>query len=162
MPAGSATEEALCHQVRTVCAANRLRKAARGITHRYDAALAPSGIRVTQLPILVALRLKGSVPITALAEALGLDRTTLTRNLRLLGTRGLVTMSVGEDDARMRMAALTAEGSDALAQALELWQGVQRTVEEELGRARLHSLYEELAALSRFSSSQPTSGWRWG
>jgi DNA-binding MarR family transcriptional regulator len=148
MPAGRANEHVLCHEVRTLCAANQLRKAARAITHRYDAALAPSGLRVTQLPILVALRLKGSAAITPLADVLGLDRTTLTRNLRLLEARGLVTMSVDEDDARMRMEALTQDGSKALAQALQLWQGVQGATEEEFGRPRLRSLYGELAALS--------------
>jgi len=59
-----------------------------------------------------------------------------------------VTMSVDEDDARVRMAALTAEGSEALTRGLALWRGVQDAVEEEFGRPRLLSLYGELAALS--------------
>lgn len=148
MTARGSVEPELCHQVRTVCAANRLRTAARGITQRYDAALEPSGLRVTQLPILVALRLKGPVPISPLADTLGLERTTLTRNLRLLVGRGLVAMSADGDDARVRMAALTEEGAAALARALELWQEVQGAVEEEFGRPRLLDLYGELAALS--------------
>ena len=72
----------------------------------------------------------------------------LTRNLKLIEARGLVTMSADEDDARVRMAALTQEGFEALAQALELWQGVQRDLETQFGRPRLHSLFGELAALS--------------
>jgi DNA-binding MarR family transcriptional regulator len=153
MPGREADERELCQRVRTVCAANRLRAAARGVTQRYDAALAPSGLRVTQLPILVALRLTGPVPITPLADTLGLDRTTLTRNLRLLVGRGFVAMSADGDDARVRMAALTGEGAAALAQALELWDGVQRAVEAEFGRPRLLDLYGELAALSAATAS---------
>jgi DNA-binding MarR family transcriptional regulator len=148
MSDGRADERALCDEVRTLCAANQLRTAAREITHAYDAALAPSGLRVTQLPILVALRLKGPTPITRLADALGLDRTTLTRNLRLLEARDLVATSVDAADARVRVAALTERAADALAEALELWQGVQGTVEAQFGRPRLLSLYGELAALS--------------
>ena len=144
----SASERALCTQVRTVCAANRLRRAARGLTQIYDDALAPSGLRVTQLPILVALRLMGSAPITPLAEALGLDRTTLTRNLKLLAARGLVAMAPDAGDARVRIAALTEEGALALAQGLELWRGVQDVVEQQFGQPRLSGLYDELAALS--------------
>ncbi|HEX8160130.1 MAG TPA: hypothetical protein VF526_22335 [Solirubrobacteraceae bacterium] len=41
--AGDSSEQALCHEVRTLCAANQLRKAARGITHRYDAAPRAAG-----------------------------------------------------------------------------------------------------------------------
>jgi DNA-binding MarR family transcriptional regulator len=144
----SPTERELCNEVRTVCAANRLRAAARGMTQRYDAALAPCGLRVTQIPILVALRLRGPVPITPLAENVGLDRTTLTRNLKVLEQRGLVRTFVHDGDARMRIVSITPQGSRALSAALARWEQVQETVEEQFGRERLRALYGELAELS--------------
>ena len=73
-----------------MCACNQLRRASRGMTQVYDAAMGPGDLKVTQLPILVALGSAGDLSVTALAGALGLDRTTLTRNLGVLEKRGLV------------------------------------------------------------------------
>ena len=137
-----------CAQVRTMCASNQLRRASRGMTHAYDAAMGDSGLKVTQLPILVALGSAGDLPVTALAGALGLDRTTLTRNLRVLEARGLVCTVAHPDDARVRLVSLTPEGSDVLAGALARWADAQARVEERFGAERLRALYDELAALS--------------
>jgi DNA-binding MarR family transcriptional regulator len=141
-------ERELCMAVRTTCAAGRLRRAARVMTQRYDEALVPSGLKVTQLPILVALGLYGPLPLKRLAEALGLDRTTLTRNLRVLEQPGLIDITHDEIDARIRLASITEEGRRRLGQALELWQGVQDEVLDEFGGPRLRSLYGELSVLT--------------
>ena len=137
----------LCAQVRAMCACNQLRRATRGVTQLYETALLASGLKVTQLPILVGLGHVGDLSVTTLADALALDRTTLTRNLKVLEARGLVRTSESEDDARVRMVSLTLEGSDVLSDALQRWDQMQRTVEERFGRERLAALYSELEAL---------------
>jgi DNA-binding MarR family transcriptional regulator len=137
----------LCSQVRAMCACNQLRRATRGITALYESALAPSQLKATQLPILVGLGSTGDLSVTALADALALDRTTLTRNLRVLEERGLVRMCESDDDARVRMVSLTLAGSDVLANALSRWEQMQAVVEERFGRERLQALYAELDAL---------------
>src|SRR4051794_29574684 len=95
---------------RADCACNALRQAAREMTQRYERALAPSGVKATQFPILVALGAGDAIPLTPLADALALDRTTLTRNLRILQGRGLVTVAGVQQDGRMRMVGITDEG----------------------------------------------------
>jgi len=130
-----------------MCACNQLRRATRGVTQLYETALLASGLKVTQLPILVGLGHVGDLSVTTLADALALDRTTLTRNLKVLEARGLVRTSESEDDARVRMVSLTLEGSDVLSDALQRWDQMQRTVEERFGRERLAALYSELEAL---------------
>jgi DNA-binding MarR family transcriptional regulator len=130
-----------------MCACNQLRRATRGVTQLYESALAASGLKVTQLPILVGLGSAGDLSVTTLADALALDRTTLTRNLKVLEDRGLLRTSESDDDARVRMVSLTLEGSDVLAGALLRWEEMQRVVEERFGRERLTALYEELDAL---------------
>ena len=137
----------LCAQVRAMCACNQLRRATRGVTQLYETALLASGLKVTQLPILVGLGHVGDLSVTTLADALALDRTTLTRNLKVLEARGRVRTSESEDDARVRMVSLTLEGSDVLSDALQRWDQMQRTVEERFGRERLAALYSELEAL---------------
>ena len=143
----TATELDLCAQVRAMCACNQLRRATRGVTALYEAALAPSGLKVTQLPILVGLGSSGDLSVSTLADALALDRTTLTRNLKVLEGRGLIRTIDSDDDARVRMVSLTLDGADVLATALEHWEEMQLVVEERFGRERLSALYGELEAL---------------
>jgi DNA-binding MarR family transcriptional regulator len=143
----TAEELDLCAQVRAMCACNQLRRATRGVTQLYESALAASGLKVTQLPILVGLGHVGDLSVSALADALALDRTTLTRNLKVLEARGLVRTSESEDDARVRMVSLTLEGADVLSDALQRWERMQHVVEERFGRERLAALYGELDAL---------------
>lgn len=135
-------------QVMATCACEGLRRAARAITRHYDDALGPSGLRVTQLPILVGLSVAGPLPMTPLADALGMDRTTLARNVKALEERELVAIERDGEDRRRRVLALTPTGEKALSQALELWAPTQAGVEERFGRERLQSLLGELAALA--------------
>lgn len=130
-----------------MCACNQLRRASRAITQLYDGAMAASGLKVTQLPILVGLGAAGELSISTLADVLALDRTTLTRNLKVLEERRLVSTRESADDARVRIASLTPEGSRALSGALVRWGEIQSSVEERFGRERLRALYDELDAL---------------
>ena len=140
---------AACATVRAGCACSGMRRAAREMTQRYERALAPSGIKATQFPILVALGEREAIPILPLAQALALDRTTLTRNLRILEGRGLVTVAAPPHDARMRLASITDDGRRVLAHALELWRAEQRAVVEAFGEARLRALFGDLAELTQ-------------
>jgi DNA-binding MarR family transcriptional regulator len=143
----SARELELCTKVSAVCACNQLRRASRELTRHYDAALAQSGLAATQLPILVTLGSYGDLPITILADVLSLDRTTLTRNLKILEDRSLVQIVAHEDDARVHLAALTSEGARVLGEALERWEEVQTRIEREFDPTRLRNLSRELDAL---------------
>ena len=148
MPELTADDLGRCMRMREMCACNQLRRASRGITQVYDAAMGHGGMKVTQLPILVALGSAGDLPVTALAGALGLDRTTLTRNLRVLEQRDLVRVAAHADDARVRIVSLTPAGAEELASTLARWDDAQSVVEERFGTDRLRALYDELAALS--------------
>src|SRR5258708_21311115 len=72
------------------CAVMNVRQMARAVTAHYDAQLRPAGLRATQLNLLMAIESETATTITDLAEILALDRTTLTRNLKLLLARRLV------------------------------------------------------------------------
>ena len=148
MPGLSSADLETCAAVRSTCACDQLRRAARAMTQRYQDALVPSGLAATQLPILVGLSHGKPVPITPLAEGLALDRTTLTRNLRVLENRGLVTMVANAADRRMRLALLTEAGARVLTQALADWRVAQADVEREFGAARLGALFAELTTLT--------------
>lgn len=124
--ARSVTETCLCH---------RARMAARAVTRDYDLALRKTGLRATQLAVLAAIAAKGALSIKALADDLGMDRTTLTRNLRPLEDLGYVAIG-DEARHRSRTLALTESGDTALAAALPLWERAQRALQQRLGPER--------------------------
>lgn len=128
----------------TPCSCAMLRRAARRVTQRYDRALEPAGLRLTQYSILANLDAHGAMSITALAERLGMDRTTLSRTLRPLEGGGLVRLQGGAD-RRAREVALTAGGAGRLAAARPLWQEAERAFRRELGPADSATLRQLLA-----------------
>lgn len=121
------------------CACANLRQASRAITQFYDQLLQPSGLRATQFTVLVAISFSGQISITDLAERLGMDRTTLTRNLKPLEKQGLVESNSGED-RRIRMVRLTDQGQETLENALPLWKKAQEQVVEALGPEKFNQL----------------------
>ena len=71
------------------------------------------------------------MPVSKFASFLGLERTTLTRNLTLLVKRGLVVLH-GEEDGRVRKVALTPLGEGAVREGFPLWQAAQDSVGDVL------------------------------
>jgi DNA-binding MarR family transcriptional regulator len=113
----------MCHKVRT---------AARIVTSTYDEALRPSGLRATQFAVLTAVGVEGSMSITALAELLGMDRTTLSRNLRPLEREGLIVIGA-EGWRRSRTLEISKKGRARFREALPLWERAQQTLQRKLG-----------------------------
>ena len=91
-----------------------------------------SGLKITQYILLRAI-LSGEAAksITALAEEVGIDRTTTGKNLRLLERDGLVSLGAG-NDRRAREVQATEQGRQAVALARPLWQQAQTTMVETL------------------------------
>ena len=145
----------LCWEMARSCVCFNLRKATRLVTQLYDAALRPSGLKTTQLTVLVAVNLGGSVPMSTLADLLGMDRTTLTRNLKSLREAGLVASAAGED-RRSRLISLTEAGRTALETTLPLWQEAQRRATELLGEERSGQLTPILTEVSRLVAQTRT------
>jgi DNA-binding MarR family transcriptional regulator len=119
------------------------------MTQAYDKVIRPSGVRATQLPLLVALSLAPGLPLTVLGQKLHMDRTTLTRNLRPLESAGLVRVMAAEEDRRRRVAELTPQGARALRRALPLWQRAQQQMLARFGAARWAQLQPALRDLAR-------------
>jgi DNA-binding MarR family transcriptional regulator len=139
-----------CWAAAESCTAFNLKRASRTIGRIYDAMLAPLGIRSTQFNLMVAVSLMGQAPLIKLADELGLDRTTLTRNLVPLEQKGWIE-SVAGGDRRVRLLQLTDSGRKVLAQGIPMWEKVQADVVEALGKKQWKDLIAGLkltAALS--------------
>ena len=107
------------------CYCGTYRQTARAVTQLYDAALRPSGLKITQFGILGVLFKHPGSTTADLADALGMDSTTLTRTLKIISERGWIVSNPGADK-RARYWTLTDEGRDKLRLALPCWEGAQK------------------------------------
>ena len=134
----------LSSDVAGVCACRKMRQASRKITRMYDEVLRPAGIKATQFNVLAIVALEDEATLTELAETLGMDRTTLSRNLRPLERDGLVEVSA-EGYRRARSANITNKGVAVMEKALPLWRSAQKSLKRRLGDDIWDRIQNELA-----------------
>ena len=116
------------------CICSSLRRAAHASSEFYDAALAPSGLKVTMYRLMKTVRGNEDLTLTGLAAKLDLDRSTLGRNLTVLERRGLVRRT-GLKDERASGVELTEAGASALRAAEPLWREAQDRMHRRLDGA---------------------------
>jgi DNA-binding MarR family transcriptional regulator len=125
------------------CTCFNVRRISRVITQFFDAEVRRHGIRPTQTPILGALQAKSGWGMAELSDWLGMERTTLLRNLRPLQRDGLVRAKGGGRGGHVELE-ITAKGRMALAKTLPAWRSVQDKVVAILGEERWSTIIGEL------------------
>jgi DNA-binding MarR family transcriptional regulator len=129
------------------CNCLAVRQAARYVTQFYDRHLSGAGLRTSQYGILVHLKRNGAMTINALAAELVMDRTTLGRNILPLERDGLITITPGRSDRRMKELRLTTAGECRLDAARPLWLEAQRRFEVGFGEKQAAEMRGLLRAL---------------
>jgi DNA-binding MarR family transcriptional regulator len=147
MVAREAWRQAVAEQT-AQCALANLRRAARAVTRLYDEALAPSGLRSTQFTLLATVAAAETMSMSELADALGMDRTTLARNLGPLERDHLIRVETGADQ-RVRLVSLTESGLERFKSAAPLRQAAQRRVVGTLGAEPFKNLLGALDEVTR-------------
>ena len=117
---GPAIDFTECRQ----CACAAARRTSRLLSQQFDAELRASGLRIMQFTALATLTQTGAMTMMRLADFMGLERTTLTRNLKPLLRDQLVEVRQ-ERDGRVRRVAITAKGEAAARAAFPLWKKAQ-------------------------------------
>jgi len=117
------------------------------VTQLYDRHLAASGLRISQYGILARLKRRGPMTINELAAELVVDRTTLGRNIRPLERDGLITITPGRTDRRIKELRLTATGDQRFNETRQAWVEAQRSFETGFGPERAAELRGLLHAL---------------
>jgi len=125
------------------CVCFNLRRAARAVTQFYDSEMRRHGIRPTQGTILSSLQAKDSWNMAELSDWLGMDRTTLVRNLRPLQRDGLVQISGGGRGNRVEMA-ITANGRKRIEKLTHAWKSAQCAAVRTLGEKRWSAILSDL------------------
>jgi DNA-binding MarR family transcriptional regulator len=128
------------------CLNFNLRKADRVVSQAFDKAIAGSGLKSTQFMLLNGVARTDGAGISALAEAMVMDRTTLSRNLAPLERDGLIAVVPGED-RRTRTVEITAKGRRVLEKTLPLWHTAQRRLTRAIGAGEATRLLEQLRAV---------------
>lgn len=131
-----------------------LRRAARAVSKQYGAAMKDSPLEATQFSVLFILSRAGALSITALANKMGLDRTSMSRNLLPLQSHGYIVVS-DEGMTRAREVTITESGRAALQALMPMWRKAQAEFAEHLGEADtalLISLLGRVATIGAKSS----------
>ena len=126
------------------CTCFKLRKLTRTMSRLYDQHLATVGLKTTQYSVLTNAA-REALPVAELAERLGTERTTLTRNLKPLTEAGWITLEAGAD-SRQRIVTITAAGRAKVKQAHVAWRAAQDALEDLLGTATVRALHAQLDA----------------
>jgi DNA-binding MarR family transcriptional regulator len=132
------------------CASFNFRRTARAVTRLFDLAFQGCGIRSTQFSILVGVAKTQPTSIGALSELLIIDRTTLTRSLRLLKKDGLLAISE-RSKMRQRFLTLTPKGEQLLARAVPAWRAAQDRFVQNIGAEYWVNFRNELERLAHLT-----------
>ncbi len=128
------------------CTNFKLRQLLRRVSLVYDRAMSECGLKITQYSLLTHVEKLGPITQADLAKAMGMDSSTLSRNLRPLESAGWVAVHAG-DDARSHALSLTANGRKKRAQAKTLWKQAQLQLNATVGVGdviALHALIDRM------------------
>jgi hypothetical protein len=125
-------------EVLRTCGSFNLRKATRVITQLYDDILQPTGLRSTQVVLLVALAAEGEMSMSYMARELIMSPSTLSRTFLPLEREGLnrhrikrqTRQTAASDDSRQKRSdqcrAVLAKGTGKISRAGR-WHSLART-----------------------------------
>ena len=125
------------------CVCFNLRWVTRAVTQFYDAEMRRHGIRPTQGTILTSLNAKESWNMAELSDWLGMERTTLVRNLRPLQRDGLVQAVGGGRGNRVELA-ITSKGRKQIEKLAPAWRSAQSAAVKTLGERRWSAILTDL------------------
>ncbi len=137
VPAGGADRASVRPQG---CTHFKLRQLSRRVSQRYDLQMAQAGLKTTQFSLLSSLQSLGPARPGDLAAAMGMQASTLTRNLKPLVAAGWVAQGEGAD-GRSRLVSLTDAGRAKRVEALQRWRVAQQALNDALGVDQVRALH---------------------
>ncbi|MBE9477314.1 MAG: winged helix-turn-helix transcriptional regulator [Proteobacteria bacterium] len=115
------------------CLTYNAQRIARSMGRQMEIALRPVGLTNQQFSTLTILKHFKVISTLELADKMGVERTTMTRNLEQMRLKGWLEPAK-VDDQRVRAFRLTAAGEKLQSQALPLWKEQQANFMEYLGK----------------------------
>ena len=132
------------------CSNFKLRQLTRSVSRHYDTVMQSGcGLKASQYSLLSHVALLSPVRPADLAGQMGLEPSTLTRNLQPLVAQGWVALGPG-DDGRSRLVHITDSGRTKRSEAQQVWKQAQLAFNDRLGEqrvAQLHALLDDCMAV---------------
>ena len=130
------------------CACATARQVARAITQLYDRWLEGTGLEAPQFALLMALNAHGEASQASIGKRYGMDKTTVSRNLKWLQQRGFIA-AAGAEDGRERRFVLTADGRKRLAAAKPKWKKAQDHLRSGMTSEQWDTMFDAFRAVAR-------------
>lgn len=131
---------------RRACYSIQLKRAANVVGQLYDQFMEPTGLTISQFSLLNDILSMGECSKMQLAEYAHLDKSTITRNLRLLHARGFIDDSSARDSRESRIS-VTLLGREKIAAGRVVWTQVQKHLRDRVGEKKMKDLMEILALI---------------
>lgn len=125
------------------CVCFNLSRVTRMVSQFFDGEIRRHGIRTTQGAILQALNARKNWSMAELSSWLGMDRTTLVRNLQPLQRDGWVEILGGGRGSRVELL-ITAKGREKIKEFLPAWRSAQKAAVKTLGEQRWSAMLSDL------------------
>jgi DNA-binding MarR family transcriptional regulator len=125
------------------CVCYEVRKTARFVINYYDAALKDADLKSNQFIVLVAVAYLNSPNFTKLADFVGIDQSTLARNLITVEKQKLVSVKTGKN-RREKLITLTKKGEHKVEKSFPLWKKAQGRLVGGIGAERWREIQNEL------------------
>lgn len=114
------------------CYCINLKRATNSITKFYDKKLEDAGLTASQFSLLNDLRLLKTCSKAELSEYAKLDRSTITRNLKILRDKGYIKDS-STNESRESQVSLTDLGLEKIESGNLSWKEAQEYIKERVG-----------------------------
>jgi len=126
--------EDLADSMATSCIGTRVGRLHRLVGRRFDESLRPLDLSMSQIEILSALTvIAGPVRPSALADVLGMERSTRSRNLAAMEDRGWIAPEETSATGRSMTVTITEAGKAKLATADAAWNDAQSALVDAMG-----------------------------
>lgn len=130
-----------------VCVNAKLRKLHRLLNSAYQQKINPFGLRGSMLSILFIIGKRKDVNQKMIADALVLDQSTISRDLRKLVQKGWVVISKGADSRNSQLA-LTDLGYQLLEEVTPVWEALQAKITTLLGEYNIQQIDQIIGAIN--------------
>uniref|UniRef100_Q029B3 Transcriptional regulator, MarR family n=1 Tax=Solibacter usitatus (strain Ellin6076) TaxID=234267 RepID=Q029B3_SOLUE len=135
------------------CACAAARQAARVLTQFYDSRMRSAGLEAPQFTLMMALEEAGPCSQVELGRLFALDKTTVSRNVRLLERNGWIE-PVAAGDKRLRRFTLTGDGRKRLAAAKPEWKKAQDQLRAGMTTEQWEAMFQAFRNITEVTRNQ--------
>ena len=122
------------------CLAVRIRLLNRTVTNIFDEALRPLKVKVSQLNVLMVVAKRGPISPGGVARRLNMEKSTVSRNVDRMRTRGWLKVSEG-DSGRKQILEIGLAGRRLIEKSFPFWKKAQAQSEALLGQRGAQSIH---------------------